>query len=420
MITWALMSKAIYRNLFLCCAALVSACSGGSKDKLVVVGMDGLDPVEFNQLIALGYLPTFERVISEGVYTDLHVDRFPMFSPVLWTTLATGYLEAGHGVGDWLKDDGSIYQANDLGAERFWEVADQNGRPTFQAGYLMTTPPSMENGVSVSQTFAVTGSSRAADPSTLVYPPEYFADFTAMIPTPAWVKDVPLIGASLDSAGLSNFLGADEALLRIFERTWDVFRPEVSVLYFSGADKLGHMMDARSEAGREFVLERGHGWTDAKRALVVRQYYVYLDSVLARILAIIDPNKTTVVICSDHGWQLEGTAKWDTRHRDPGLLIGWGKRARAGASPESPPRQIDLGKTLYGLANQAAAKDMPGRDLNELFRLPKIRPLQSRLITNELRNTDGEDSVDEALQREQLQQLGYIDDKDQNIPDQQN
>ena len=415
------MRKTIYRALALCCLTFLLACNKGAKDKLVFVGMDGLDPLEMNQLIAAGYLPTFKKVIEAGLYTDLHVDRYPMFSPVLWTTIATGYGEEGHGVGNWLRDDGSIYQANDLGAERFWEVADRKGRPTLQVGYLMTTPPSMENGISVSQTFGITATAPSADAATLVYPPDRFAEFAAMIADPIWVKDVPLIGPNLDAAGLSNFLSADEAHLRIFESTWPTLKPEVTVLYFAGADKLGHLMDERSEAGRDFVLQHRHGWTDEKRALIVRQYYTYLDTVLARILVNIDPETTTLVLCSDHGWQLEGTAEWDTRHRNPGILIGWGKRAKAGAQPTSPPQQLDLGRTLWGLVNLPAANDMPGRELSELFDLPKHRPLASRLVDRSNRaGSTPTNPMDEEAQRRQLQQLGYIDGNGQNVPDRRN
>lgn len=67
--------------------------------RVVLLALDGADWEHIDALIAVGELPSFRRLLARGVRTSLRGER-PAWSPVAWTTAATGVQPDVHGVCD--------------------------------------------------------------------------------------------------------------------------------------------------------------------------------------------------------------------------------------------------------------------------------------------------------------------------------
>ena len=98
--------------------------------KLVVYGVDG---ATFDKIDALD-LPNFERLRTEGARGTLR-SMEPMFSPLLWTTIASGRPPAEHGV------RGFHVNSTDCQVARFWDVAEQKGWSVGLYKWLVDYPP---------------------------------------------------------------------------------------------------------------------------------------------------------------------------------------------------------------------------------------------------------------------------------------
>ena len=75
---------------------------------LFVLGVDGLDPVILDRLMAEGKLPHFARLAREGSYQRLGTSNPPQ-SPVAWSNFVTGLDPGGHGVFDFVHRDPATY-----------------------------------------------------------------------------------------------------------------------------------------------------------------------------------------------------------------------------------------------------------------------------------------------------------------------
>ncbi len=64
---------------------------------VLLVGVDGLEWSVLLPLLEDGELPVLEGLMAEGSYGLLETLR-PTFSPILWTTIATGKPAAKHGI----------------------------------------------------------------------------------------------------------------------------------------------------------------------------------------------------------------------------------------------------------------------------------------------------------------------------------
>jgi len=69
--------------------------------KLIFLGLDGLDPKLLEQFMASGNLPNFSRLKEQGGFRRLRT-TFPPLSPVAWSTFATGVSPARHNMFDFL------------------------------------------------------------------------------------------------------------------------------------------------------------------------------------------------------------------------------------------------------------------------------------------------------------------------------
>ena len=75
---------------------------------LFVLGVDGLDPVILDRLMAEGRMPHFAELAREGSYRRLGTANPPQ-SPVAWSNFVTGLDPGGHGIFDFVHRDPATY-----------------------------------------------------------------------------------------------------------------------------------------------------------------------------------------------------------------------------------------------------------------------------------------------------------------------
>lgn len=76
--------------------------------KLIILGLDGLDPKTVSRMMARGMLPHFARLAQMGGYRSL-TSSIPPESPVAWATFITGRDAGGHGIYDFIARDPDTY-----------------------------------------------------------------------------------------------------------------------------------------------------------------------------------------------------------------------------------------------------------------------------------------------------------------------
>lgn len=149
-----------------------------TNSKVVVLGMDGLDPKILEQLMAEGKLPNFSILKQTGSYHRLATTN-PAQSPVAWASFITGTNPGKHNIFDFLRRDPKTYMPDlclakseppkhylelgkikiPLGRSRitsyrkgvaFWEILSKNNIPSVILRCPMTFPPDKINGYMLS------------------------------------------------------------------------------------------------------------------------------------------------------------------------------------------------------------------------------------------------------------------------------
>ncbi len=72
--------------------------------KLLVLGMDGMDPALLRRFVAEGVMPNFKKLIDQGYFSTLET-TIPPQSPVAWSSFMTGMRPGGHGIYDFVARD---------------------------------------------------------------------------------------------------------------------------------------------------------------------------------------------------------------------------------------------------------------------------------------------------------------------------
>ncbi len=77
--------------------------------KLIILGIDGLDPDLLTKFMADGKMPNFARLAAQGSFRRL-TTSIPPQSPVAWSNLITGMNAGGHGIFDFIHRDPKTFQ----------------------------------------------------------------------------------------------------------------------------------------------------------------------------------------------------------------------------------------------------------------------------------------------------------------------
>jgi predicted AlkP superfamily phosphohydrolase/phosphomutase len=125
--------------------------------KVIIIGIDAMDPNVTNNLIERGLMPNFARLAREGSYAAL-ATSLPPQTPVAFTSISTGTNPGKHGIYDFIRRDpktylpelallqsstglsGTQYQPV-VKADPFWRITSKAGIPTTVIRWPVTFPP---------------------------------------------------------------------------------------------------------------------------------------------------------------------------------------------------------------------------------------------------------------------------------------
>jgi predicted AlkP superfamily phosphohydrolase/phosphomutase len=100
--------------------------------RVVVIGLDGLDPGVVRRLMSEGRMPCFKKLAESGTFTDLQT-TLPPISPVAWSSFQTGVNPGKHNIYDFLNRDLRTYLP-ELSSARIVESSARSWRKWFGSG----------------------------------------------------------------------------------------------------------------------------------------------------------------------------------------------------------------------------------------------------------------------------------------------
>ena len=114
--------------------------SKGLSEKVILLGIDGMDPKFSRKMVDEGYMPNLKKLIERGAARhDLRLlGGVPTITPPMWTTLATGAYPMTHGIEDFQIGMEGELDVNFAGiyskyvkAEQLWNVTAESGKKTL-------------------------------------------------------------------------------------------------------------------------------------------------------------------------------------------------------------------------------------------------------------------------------------------------
>jgi len=362
------------------------------------IGLDGLDWELLDRLAADGKLPNFKRLSDEG-WTAKLSSPYPLISPILWTSAATGLSPDLHRVLDFQEVDPKTGRKVPISGDSravpaAWNIASDAGRKVGVVGWWATHPAEEVNGFFVSDRVSpmlFSGLSRAG----AVYPPALEAGVTQVaerdsrieardldsyleIPPPEIAQELSS-GAGMENrvVALARILSATRVTQRLARDLYDRERPDLLAVYFEGTDEVGHVFAPFTPPRTECRETSDADYRKYSR--VVETYYAAIDRILEQWMRRAQEDGGVLVVQSDHGFKWGGdrpcglaSGNWATAafwHRPEGVLALWGKGVARGRS-RGDAKLHDVAPTVLALAGAPADRRMPGTPLSSAFEQP--------------------------------------------------
>ena len=343
---------------------LLAGCGETARPKpapVVLVGIDGLEPALVDELVAAGRMPALERFQREGVLGTL-ASMYPTYSPVIWTSLATGQEPEAHGIPFFHDDQKRIYTSNCRKVPALWNIVSDAELRVDVVGWWVSYPAEAVNGRLIA-TYAAQVQAQIVWKQNLwkevpeqTWPPDLIGEIEPMI---AWFDDVDALrerfwqsftkparpieaeGPARAVEDLMWSFSGDLSCARIAEHFLSHPAKEgptdLTMVYLGLPDVAGHRVwryhapgDFEYEVPAEHVEDYGQ---------LLREAYEAVDAMLAGIVARA-PANATILVVSDHGMH----ANRDPQHGPEDFDSGHHQDAPPGVFAALGPQVIPQGR----------------------------------------------------------------------------
>ena len=368
----------------------------GMRRRVTILGLDGADWRFVDALIAKGDLPHFSRFRQEGVTASM--ETVSPFSPVDWTTIATGVGPERHSVHAFSE---MYWPAMDLPVHRLannflepllsrfldkipvssatrtektlWEIASAFDVESLAINWWATFPVSPHDGILISN-YALPwdelSAGRIAETSAvphLVYPDEIWPEVASVMDSAVegGVSVHTWRGNALDQRMTNvDFWNLRD---RIVEDLYEKFKvPEqfLTMIYYQGIDTTCHHY-SESVFGFNADIPREPGVGEdviAEQRTMIDDAYRRMDRRLGSLMEGMERGDLLVVV-SDHGWNLDGTSHW----RKPDAIFGlYGESVRKGLQAERQ-HLMNVAPTVLYYLGLPISRELQGEILTAAF-----------------------------------------------------
>jgi predicted AlkP superfamily phosphohydrolase/phosphomutase len=266
-----------------------------TKNKLLVIGIDGGTLDIILPMVQDGKLPNLSELLQNGAYGTLLSTIPPVTAPA-WSSFITGTNPGQHGVFYFFKRKKDNYSVGGrkvlMNLEHihgipFWKILNQYRKKVALINIPLTYPPQEVNGFMISGMLVPQGEKNFTYPRELFFKLEkYCVDIDGLMDENKWrVKDL-IAKDPKDFIKRVYHLSrtrANNSLKLMKSEKWDLF-----MVVFTGSDRICHF----------FWEDRDEGIYPSS---VIRDYYVFLDSLIGDLVNEAGVN-TAKLVMSDHGF----------------------------------------------------------------------------------------------------------------------
>ncbi len=427
--------------------------------KLLLLGIDGADWTLMDPLLDQGALPNFKKLLGNGIRAPLKTIK-PTASPLIWTTIATGVGPKKHGISDFTfkvpgTEDSLLPTSNMRRVKAVWNILSDQKTSVGVVGWWATYPAEKVVGFIVSDQASTLRNENYRAALNLkkksvphlaraeTFPPELDQEIEELIKASPDVglqhlerfmklpkKKLEALKAEKkvnieDIFSVFSFaLLIDQAFIVASLHGIEKYRPDFAAVYLAGLDHA-----AEHNFWKFIEPEKFDKVTISKEDIdryneVINKYYIYMDEVLGRLLALYPENESTIIVVSDHGH--EANKNYDPKsddhynrvcsgdHNDApdGIVILSGKDIVAGARLNRAS-VADIAPTVLALMGAPVGEDMPGRVLTEAIRpeflaAHPLTTVRTHSAGRKYSDTPVPSAMSKAL-TDKLKGLGYIE-----------
>lgn len=410
--------------------------------KVLLIGWDAADWKIINKLVDEGKMPAMAKFIDQGTIGNLATLE-PPFSPMLWTTIATGKRPDKHGILGFVEPTPNRSGIRPVAStsrkvKAIWNILNQQGMKSHVVGWWPSHPAEPINGIMVSNNFQNTDTNKPEEwklAKGTVHPMEYGPLFRELRVHPAEITQQHLLPFVPDAAKIDQ--EKDERLNHIAKNIAEsssLHSAATWILEHEDWDFMGIYLDTIDHFCHGFMNYYPPKLDNVPQNLydlynnVVTAAYMHHDMMLDRLLQLAGDD-ATVMLVSDHGFHSDHLrpkfipsepAGPAFQHRDHGIIAVKGPNIKKddriyGAS------LMDITPTLLTMYGLPVAKDMDGTPLLSIF----DKPVELDTIASWELIDDGETGMHpkeaitdpyEAQQGiQQLVELGYIEKPDDDV-----
>jgi len=432
--------------------------------KVALIGLDGAWWDVIDPLVDQGRMPVFQSLIQRGVRSPCHT-LSPTLSAPIWNTISTGKNPQKHHVTaftvwtfpvtgvvlpltripvicyelEWMM--GRVIQWTPMNStfrmsEAIWNILSDAGLKVGILNWWASYPAEPVNGFIVSDHALydktlryVLNDKTSGDPRS-VFPPQLLAEIQPCVVEPDAIpvdsvarfihfetvqdqdwyrntKDYRIFDENSEAAMFKFSYPEDETIVRAaLQLLRSQGQPDFFAVYLDGLDSMEHKyLPYYFYRKHQDVLRPDN---IARLKDLVPEYYVYLDEVVGRLMAVLDPN-TVIIVVSDHGFDygLEPNGNYNHINAPPGVFLIAGDDLKRGAQITTASVK-DITPTILQLFGLPVGRDMDGQVVTSAFNKGNVQVAWVQTYETEIRDRGRVEpsQIDEAIQ-ERLRALGY-------------
>ncbi|NND87698.1 MAG: sulfatase-like hydrolase/transferase, partial [Flavobacteriaceae bacterium] len=357
----------------------------------MLIGWDAADWKIIGPLLAQGKMPALKSLIDRGVYGNMST-MDPPYSPMLWSTVATGKTADNHGVLGFIEvmPDMSGVRPVTVSSRKtraVWNILHNQGYKSNLVGWWPSYPAEPINGVVVTDKFQrVSADPKKQEPikEGVLHPFELKDSLKNLRMFPFEITKEHIFpffpqADKIDQEedkGLKTFakmmaenVSLHNAATRLMRTTeWDFM-----AVYYDLIDHFCHAYMKYHPPYRPGIDKEKY---DIYKDAVVGSY-MFQDMMLERKLQLIDDD-TTVIVMSDHGFESgvnrivkmpKVQAAPALEHRQFGIFVAAGPNIKKNQKVFGMGL-IDIAPTILHHYGLPVGKDMVGKVMLDIFKNP--------------------------------------------------